>query len=264
MVTLTEEEQRILDAAIAEGIPQNDNRVVQHNETSRFSGAIWYQQIKKQEITLAGVGGIGSYLGLLLGRLEPNMLAIYDPDVVEPANMSGQMYGFEDVDKYKVDALYEIIRRYTTTNNVYTFSRAIDHTDTVRPICICGFDNMEARKLLYTLWKQQLPTFEEPALFIDGRLNAEEFQIFCIQGYDTKAMEEYEQKWLFTDAESDESICSYKQTTFCANMIATFMVNYFVNFIANQCGPIINRSVPFFTHYDATLGLFKTVEPWQL
>jgi hypothetical protein len=63
---------------------------------------------------------------------------------------------------------------------------------------------------------------------------------------------------LFDDSEAEETICSYKQTSFCANMIASVMVNCFVNFIANQCNPLIPRDVPFFTEYDASMMFFKT------
>lgn len=94
-------------------------------------------------------------------------------------------------------------------------------------------------------------------LFIDGRLAAEEFQVFAIQGNDTRAMREYRSKWLFSDAVADETICSYKQTTFMANMIASVMVNLFVNFVANECNPIIDRDVPFMTQYSADTMYFK-------
>lgn len=88
---------------------------------------------------------------------------------------------------------------------------------------------------------------------------AEEYQVFAIQGTDERAMKEYEDKWLFSDEEAEETICSYKQTTFMANMIASTMVNIFVNFVANLCEPIFPREVPFFTSYDAST-MFTKVE----
>ena len=94
-------------------------------------------------------------------------------------------------------------------------------------------------------------------LFIDGRLAAEEFQVFAIQGNDTRAIEEYSSKWLFSDYEAEETICSYKQTTFMANMIASIMVNVFVNFVANECNPLMPRDVPFLTQYSADTMFFK-------
>ena len=86
---------------------------------------------------------------------------------------------------------------------------------------------------------------------------AEEFQVFCIQGNDIRAMELYEKEWLFDDSEAEETLCSYKQTTFMANMIGSIIVNLFVNFVANECEPLFPRDVPFLTTYDASNMYFK-------
>lgn len=86
---------------------------------------------------------------------------------------------------------------------------------------------------------------------------AEEFQVFAIKGDDKRAMEIYEEEWLFDDSEAEETLCSYKQTTFMANMIGSVMVNLFVNFVANECDPVFPRDVPFLTTYDASTMYFK-------
>lgn len=246
-------------------IPVNSQTITVDETTSRFSGAIWYEEIQKQVVTLAGVGGIGSYVGFLLGRLKPQRLIIYDPDRVETVNMSGQLYSWEDVGKFKSVALAVMIRNYANYNNIVTLTDRFEADSEPTDIMICGFDNMEARRTFYESWKQRVLSYSadsdnrKKCLFIDGRLAAEEFQVLSIQGDDERAMAEYENKWLFNDAEAEETICSYKQTTFMANMIASVMVNIFVNFIANQCGPIIDRDVPFFISYDAST-MFTKVE----
>lgn len=89
---------------------------------------------------------------------------------------------------------------------------------------------------------------------------AEEFQVLCIKGDDEFNINRYKDEFLFSDEEAEETICSYKQTTFMANMIASVMVNLFVNFIANRCNPIIDRDVPFYTSYSAETMYYKTVE----
>ena len=246
-------------------IPVNSQTITVDETTSRFSGAIWYEEIRKQVVTLAGVGGIGSYVGFLLGRLKPQRLIIYDPDRVETVNMSGQLYGQEDVGKFKSVALAIMVKNYANYNNIVTLTNRFEANSEPTDIMICGFDNMEARRTFYESWKQRVLFYpadsdnRKKCLFIDGRLAAEEFQVLSIQGDDERAMAEYENKWLFSDAEAEETICSYKQTTFMANMIASVMVNIFVNFIANQCGPIIDRDVPFFISYDAST-MFTKVE----
>lgn len=63
-VTLSPEEEAMLEAALVEEhheIPENSATITVDETTSRFSGAIWYEQIRKQTVTLAGVGGIGRF-----------------------------------------------------------------------------------------------------------------------------------------------------------------------------------------------------------
>ena len=262
---LTEEEQAILDQAIEEAhqeIPANSETLLVDEATSRFSSAIWYEKIQEKTIVLAGVGGIGSYVGFLLARMKPASMFIYDDDIVEAVNMSGQLYGQDDIGVAKVTALANMVRNYANYNSVFAIAERFTSECEPTDIMICGFDNMEARRVFFTKWTEYVyskPKEERKnCLFIDGRLAAEEFQILCIKGDDEYNINRYNNEFLFSDAEADETICSYKQTTFCANMIASYMVNLFVNFCTNQCNPIIDRDLPFLTTYNAETIYFKT------
>lgn len=263
-VEIDEQGEALLEAALAAEevvIPPNSGSLLVDEATSRFSGAIWYSAIQSKTITLAGVGGIGSYVGFLLARLKPAGLYLYDPDIVEQANMSGQLYGSGDLGQAKVSSLHRMLQVYANYYNSVAYQERFTAESEATDIMICGFDNMEARKLFFYAWEDRLMAKPEEErgkmLFIDGRLAAEEFQVFAIQGNDIRAIREYRSKWLFSDAVADETICSYKQTTFMANMIASVMVNLFVNFVANECNPIIDRDVPFMTQYSADTMYFK-------
>ena len=262
---LSEEEQAILDQAVEDAhqeIPTNSATLLIDEATSRFSSAIWYENIQKKTVILAGVGGIGSYVGFLLARMKPASMFIYDNDIVEAVNMSGQLYGQSDLGRPKVSALAEMIRNYAGYSSVFAINERFTIESEASDIMICGFDNMAARRLFFNKWVNcvQFKPKEERknCLFIDGRLAAEEFQILCIKGDDEYNINRYSNEYLFSDAEADETICSYKQTTFCANMIASYMVNLFVNFCANQCGPLIDRDLPFLTTYNAETMYLKT------
>ena len=262
---LTEEEQAILDQAVEEAhqeIPVNSSSLLVDEATSRFSSAIWYENIQKKVIILAGVGGIGSYVGFLLARMKPASMFIYDNDLVEAVNMSGQLYGNSDLGLSKVTALTNMIRNYANYSSVFAINERFTAESEASDIMICGFDNMAARKLFFEKWVEHVMLKPEKdranCLFIDGRLAAEEFQVLCIKGDDGFNINRYRNDFLFSDVEADETICSYKQTTFCANMIASYMVNLFVNFCANQCNPIIDRDLPFLTTYNAETMYLKT------
>ena len=262
---LSEEEQAILAQTVEEAhqeIPTNSATLLVDEATSRFSSAIWYENIQKKTVILAGVGGIGSFVGFLLARMKPASMFIYDADIVEAVNMSGQLYGQSDLGRAKVSALAEMIRNYAGYSSVFAINERFTIESEASDIMICGFDNMAARRLFFNKWVNHVQSKPEEerknCLFIDGRLAAEEFQVLCIKGDDEYNINRYSNEYLFSDAEADETICSYKQTTFCANMIASYMVNLFVNFCANQCEPVIDRDLPFLTTYNAETMYLKT------
>ena len=262
---LSEEMEQILEKIVEEvhnEIPRNSGSLLVDESTSRFSSAIWYQKIQEKTITLAGVGGIGSYVGFLLARMKPSALFIYDPDTVETANMSGQLFSRDDIGQPKVSALSRMISVYTDFGSTYALPERFDKNSAATDIMICGFDNMEARELFFNKWLEhvnQKPENEKNnCLYIDGRLAAEEFQVLCVKGDDNFNINRYSKEFLFSDTDADKTICSYKQTTFMANMIASFMVNLFVNFVANQCNPLVERDLPFYTTYNAETMYYKT------
>lgn len=262
---LSSEEMAVLEQAVEEAhqeIPENSATLLVDEATSRFSSAIWYENIQKKTIILAGVGGIGSYVGFLLARLKPSSMFIFDDDIVETVNMSGQLYGLSDLGKPKVSALAGMIRNYADYGSAFAINERFTRDSESTDIMICGFDNMEARKIFFDTWLSRVNDKPEEerknCLFLDGRLAAEEFQVLCIKGDDEYNINRYSNEFLFSDEEADATVCSYKQTTFCANMIASYIVNLFVNFCANQCNPLIERDLPFLTTYNAETMYLKT------
>lgn len=243
-------------------IPANSETLLIREETSRFSSATWYQAIQDKIITLAGVGGIGSYVGFLLARMHPKSMFLYDDDNVESANMSGQLYGRSDIGLPKVEALSKMIDNYANYESAFAINGRFTETSEASDIMICGFDNMAARKLFFRKWTEHVYSKPEAerkhCLFIDGRLAAEELQVLAFTGDNEWAINEYRSKFLFSDEEADATVCSYKQTTYMANLIGSLMVNIFVNFVANEVAGWDDRDVPFFTSYDGLTMFFKT------
>lgn len=242
-------------------IPENNKSYIVSDTTSRFSGALWYEKMQEQNVILAGVGGIGSWLALLLARMNIKSLTLYDPDFVEEVNMAGQLYSSSNIGGSKVQSIIHTIQNYARYYNTNAISRVYDNNCIPGPIMICGFDNMAARKVFFSRWLTYISDSSEKdkCLFIDGRLNAEEFQVLAITGDNDAAIKEYREKWLFEDSEVEEAVCSYKQTTFMSNMIASVMANIFVNHVANMCNPIFPRDVPFFTAYSADTMYTNTI-----
>ena len=244
-----------------QNIPSSEN-ITELESSQRFSGAIWYNKVREQVITLAGVGGIGSYVVYLLSRMKPESIRLYDPDIVEYVNLAGQLYSRNHIGMQKVSAMDSLAQQFSEYYGVQPLPERFTSDSIATDIMICGFDNMAARKTFFDAWKRRVDSTDvslrHKMLFIDGRLNAEEFQVLCLTGNNQYAIDKYESGWLFDDSEVEDTVCSYKQTTYMANMIGSIMVNLFVNFCANLCNPLIERDVPFLTRYDGSTMFFKT------
>lgn len=174
-VELTSEEEALLAAALESQnneIPVNSPTLLVEDVTSRFSGASWYNKIRTKIILLAGLGGIGSYVAFLLSRMHPYKIVMYDDDVVESTNMSGQLYCMENIGECKVSAIYNTMKKFSNFYNADALRERITDGTSARDIMICGFDNMEARKTFYRVWKTHVRCSDnkDKCLFIDGRI----------------------------------------------------------------------------------------------
>lgn len=227
--------------------------------TSRFSGAVWYDKIKEQDVTIVGVGGIGSWTSLLISRLGVKSLTLYDDDTVELGNISGQFYSSNDIDRFKVDAIQGAINRYSVYYATTSINQKFENDSIVSPVVISCLDSMEARSVVFNSWKHAALSASDRSkyLFIDGRLSAETLQVFTVSGDDDSSIKRYEES-IFPDYEADAEVCSYKQTSFMANMIASLITNVFVNYVASTIDGGAARAVPFKTEYLGEMMWFTT------
>lgn len=222
----------------------------------RVKGASWFPLLYKKDVMVLGQGGIGSWTALLLSRIGCT-LHLFDMDRYEVHNMTGQIVKHTDIGKNKVHAIADVIEEFSPNCLVYPFHQRYDEDSFTNEIMICGFDNMAARKVAFQNWKSHVFTFPEGhrknCFFQDGRLLAEQLQIFSISGNDSEGMTKYEKDWLFDDKEVEEAECTFKQTSHCAAMIASHMVGFLTNWAANvemisKGFPAI-REVPFMYEY---------------
>lgn len=236
-------------------IPKSSNN--KENET-RFSDAIWYDKVKEKQIICGGCGGIMSNFIFQLARLDPKSIIVYDPDRVELVNMAGQMFCTRDIDRYKVQAINTTIANYCKYNTMSAIAKKYDEYSIKGDIMISGFDNMEARKVFFNNWLKHIKNSENRSqcLYIDARLSFDTIHIFCITGDDDYHIKDYQDNYLFNDNEADETVCSLKQTTYMACMIASYMVNILVNFCANEVTPMVTI-LPYFTEYNSDLMQMK-------
>lgn len=217
---------------------------------SRFSDAPWIDS--KVTVIIGGAGGIGSWITLFLSRIGYKV-RLYDFDSFEEHNMGGQFVTKKYIGTSKVNALSELItdfggRQINTYNERFTYDNGMSSS-----YMIAAFDNMEARKVMFEKWFTYNSEMEnKDALFIDGRLLMEQMQILCVTPENTKA---YREKHLFDDSEVADEVCTLKQTSHSAAMVASLMTGFFTNHIANINNGNKARVVPFEYEYFIPLNL---------
>jgi hypothetical protein len=226
----------------------------------RFKDAPWFQQGVRPPVLIGGAGGIGSWLTVLLNRAGFETF-VYDHDSLEAINMAGQLYMHKSIGQTKVDALAEVVKELCQDDIVPNFAK-IDETTMTNDIVFSAFDNMKARKDMFTTWAMNFKgSFS--AIYIDGRLTAEQLTIFCIKGDDEKGIKEYMDFHLFDDSEVPDLPCTMAQTSHGAAMIAAHMTEFFTNWYSIVLGKDVSRNVPFFWEYMIPIGFMSTREAGQ-
>lgn len=218
-------------------------------QAGRFKDAPWFPK-EETHVIVGGVGGIGSWLTLLLARAG-FIPIVYDFDTFEEHNMSGQLVAKSSIGQIKVEAVKKAVLDFADTeiianNEKYTADTMSHH------YVFSGFDNMQARKDMFNAWKDYVAEYTaeydgegDTPIFIDGRLLMENMQIFCVT---PDKIEEYE-KHLFSDDEVKEAPCTLKQTSHSAAMIASHMVGFFTNHMTNNAEQDKVRALPFLWEY---------------
>ena len=228
--------------------------------SSRFKDAPWFPK-EETNVIVGGAGGIGSWLTLMLSRAGFFPI-VYDFDRLEEHNLAGQLYTKSDAEAMvpKVDALKGLCKQFADTditvmNERYTKDSMSHH------YVFSAFDNMQARKDMFNAWCEYVEEWQKEndildldkplkegiqvPIFIDGRLTAEQMQIFCVTPDKIEAYKEH----LFDDSEVEDAPCTMKQTSHSAAMIASHMTGFFSNHMTNNSEQDSVRSVPFFWEY---------------
>jgi molybdopterin/thiamine biosynthesis adenylyltransferase len=223
-------------------------------QQARFKDAPWFP--KNQETTLVGgAGGIGSWLSFFLTKIGFHTY-LYDFDTVEEHNLGGQLFMQNSIGQPKVMAVDRIITEFCG-GNISTFCQAVDSNTPTHWYTFSAFDNMKARNDLFQVWKQSWSIAPEGVvpIFIDGRLEIEQIQIFCIT---PDKFLEYERDHLFQDSQVEEISCTMKQTSHTAAMIGSMMAAFFTNHIANIYAKEIIREVPYYHEYVVPMNFTNT------
>lgn len=210
--------------------------------------APWFEP--NQSVTVGGLGSIGSWLTFFMGRIVNNIY-VYDFDSVEEHNLTGQLYGSNDIGLTKYEAVTNIAKTHNPNTKIISRGK-FNEGSGVTPICFSGFDNMLARKHMFDSWK----SIKHREIFIDARITAEQLWVYAV----TKATEErFDKDYMPTDDQVEELPCSFKSTTHISSMVASLMTVAFTNYTLNKKLGDDIANINFETKYIAPLNLFEVI-----
>lgn len=196
---------------------------MQDNINGRFKDAPWYKECAKESIAFIGMGGIGSNAMYCLAKTIPATYYIIDLDSVEEINCGTQMFDYQQVGQKKVNAVKQTLSNRSTAKISVIPAK---YKGEYLPIMISGLDNMATRKEVYEEWKKH----EDREIYIEGRLRASLYEVYVV----IKGREEEYEKTLFSDSETDDGPCTFKQTAYFGMLIGARITHCLVNYLTNK------------------------------
>lgn len=221
-----------------------------NHEISYMRQRGWFdpQENAHAQVTLVGVGGIGSPLALALAKLGIPKLTLIDPDTVERHNLPNQLFEIEAPGGLKVNEVADhVIAPFSPTSvNALPYSIEADgwrcHPNgnigelRLSGVVCSGLDSMEARQ---NLWDRAIRRKRGVALYIDGRLAGEHIVVIAVNPTNEDHVRWYESECLYSDDEGMEAPCTRQSIIDVGFAVASLMTRAVRRFYAGE--PIEQR-----------------------
>jgi hypothetical protein len=182
-------------------------------------------------ITLIGAGGIGSPTAWVLAKMGCSHISVMDDDSVEVHNFPNQLFRIEDLGKFKVEALAQIVESFTGTKIQARNERYVDQP--LSGVVVVGVDNMTTRS---AVWQKVKLNIGVP-LLIDARMGGEIARIHVIRPCSPHDIKAYELT-LYSDEEAVEVPCTERAIIYNTFMIASIIGDIIKCFAKQQDLPL--------------------------
>lgn len=189
---------------------------------------------RRIRILVIGVGGIGSFVAPMLAKMGSDYLEderqrdllhakfdiqIWDKDVVEDTNLRNQNYAISDMEKIKVEALWDRVYGETKLKMDAKNEWFVNDLSYKPDIIVTGLDSMEIRSCIWAGIKQEVIHSEKPIYLVDGRISKFDYSVFALRSDDAKSIKEYEEH-LYHTQEAEQEVCTAKAIMFHAYTVA--------------------------------------------
>jgi len=217
---------------------------------------IFNPEEQKTKLIVVGCGSVGSFTILNLCKLGFNNIVAIDFDKVSVENIPNQFYRIKDVDRFKTEALKEIVKEFTDTD-ISVVTKKIDDdyplpelaSIDMNTIVIFALDSLEARKIIYEQIK------EYPIKLIDMGMGGEQYNIYVVNLNSEQEKREYEKTFSY---EESNLPCGEKSIIYTILSIASEVTNIIKRIDKNETYPkSIDRAM---TSYKIVGGIASIVE----
>lgn len=176
---------------------------------------IYNPDIFNGKIHIIGAGGVGSAVGLLLGKMGFKDIVLYDFDTVEQHNCPNQLFTLADIGKSKVEALQGHIKDFGYDNTNVEIVNDKFNADKLsdEDIVIMGVDNMSARKEIFYMLRGKVK------FFIDARMGGELFTLYTIESDEDNVFYSNEDI-LYSSSDATQLPCTAKAILYNTFVIA--------------------------------------------
>ena len=118
----------------------------------RFSPQI-YEKLKRAKVAIAGLGGLGSHIAVMLARSGVGQLHLVDFDIVDLSNLNRQVYNVDELGMPKTEALKRILLKINPYINVSYENVKVDNKNIKQLFTgfniVCeAFDNPSAKAMI--------------------------------------------------------------------------------------------------------------------
>jgi len=226
--------------------------------TPRLEGIKGYDRWfinKPITITVGGMGSIGSHLAVQLSKTIPKLTIVaYDFDSFTVRNAGGQCFLMRDVNKLKTVAVSNLLLELNGEETFIIDNGKFEEGKRVTDITFSGFDNIEARELMFKEWLTL-----GKGIFIDGRIYKENVQVYFINADNALAIESYKEVLERSkDGDIPDTSCTMRNTFFIGSIISSFMLIGLLNTFENKQSEFESAKVPFKVAFEAETFNFTT------
>jgi molybdopterin-synthase adenylyltransferase len=176
------------------------------------------------DVTLIGLGSIGSITGLALSKMGVVGITAYDADVVEAHNWSNQMYSDDDIGMYKAVAFRQLLETYGGQTPNAVAARYVDQP--LSEVVISAVDSMESRKIIWKAVRKQ-PVVR---LYIDARMGLETLDVHAIHTNIKSDRVEYAAT-LVPDDQALQEPCTARSVCYTPLMAAAVICNLIKRYV---------------------------------